>query len=94
MADPLDSAAAMVGLAGAALYAQLMPNLSDVRKASSDSATGRDVRNGIAVGSAALIGTGALMAFAVRDSRPFMLAIATAVLMGGLFAVTLHLEGE
>lgn len=84
----------MVGLAGASLYAQLMPSLSEVRKASTDSATARDVRTGIAVGSAALVGTGALMSLACHDARPFWLALATAALMGALFQITLKIEGE
>jgi len=93
MSDPLGSSAAMVGLAGASLYAQLMPSLAEVRKASTDSATARDVRTGIAVGSAALVGTGALMAMACHDARPLLLACATAFLMGALFEITLQIEG-
>lgn len=84
----------MVAVAGASLYAQLMPSLADVRKAPSDSETGRDVRHGIAVASTILVGTGALMAFATRDARALWLAVATAALLGGLFELTLRVEGE
>lgn len=94
MSDPLTASTAMVALAGAGLYVQLMPALGDVRKADSGSATGRDVHHGVSVASVVLVGTGALMGLVTHDPRPFWVSLATAALLGGLFELTLRLESE
>lgn len=94
MSDQLDSGTLMVALTGVTVYQAFMPDLADIRKASTDSATARDVRNGIAVSSAALIGAGLLMACACQDARPLWLAAGMAALMGVLYEVTLQLDGE
>jgi hypothetical protein len=94
MAEPLTASTAMIALAGAGLYVQLMPALGDVRRADSGSATGRDTHHGIGVASAVLVGTGALMAAACHDARPLWLSIATAIVLGGLFELTLQVEGD
>lgn len=94
MSDALTASTAMVALAGAGLYVQLMPNLGDVRRAESTSATGRDVHHGISVASVVLVGAGALMGMVTRDPRAFWVSVATAALLGGLFELTLRLESE
>lgn len=81
-------------LAGAAVYVQLMPSLADVRRAGSSTATARDVRSGLIMGSAALVGVGLIISVAEREWRPLWLCGAAAALLGGIYEATLRQQGE
>lgn len=90
----LDPASLAAILTGAGVYTSLLPHLPDVRRASTDSATARDVRVGIAMASAALVGTGAVVATMEKDSKPLVLTIALAAVMGAVYWVALKQPGE
>lgn len=81
-------------LAGAAVYVQLMPPLADVRRAGADTATSRDVRTGLSMGTAALVGVGAIISVAEGDWRPLWLTSAVALLLGVIYEITLRQRAE
>jgi hypothetical protein len=81
-------------LAGAAVYVQLMPSLGEVRRAAGDSGTARDVRTGITMGSAALVGVGVIIALSERSWRPLWLTAGAAALLSGIYETTLRQRGE
>ena len=81
-------------IAGSGMYVALMPPLADVRRASIDSATARDVRTGIAMSSAALIGSGLVIAVLEHDPKPLAMTVALAVLMGCVYEITLRQQPE
>ncbi|MGH7743485.1 MAG: hypothetical protein ACREQ5_01505 [Candidatus Dormibacteria bacterium] len=90
----IDPASLAAILTGSSVYVSLLPHLSDVRRASEDSATARDVRVGIGMASAALIGAGAVVSVAERDARPVMLTVALTFVMGAVYMVALKQPGE
>lgn len=94
MAEGIDPNVLMATLAGSGIYVQMLPPLSEVRRASTDSATARDVRMGIGMASAALVGAGVLIGLAERNVRAVVFTVALAGLMGAIYEVTLRQPGE
>lgn len=90
----LDPGALGVALTGGSIYVSMLPKISDVRRASTDSATGRDVRVGVTVASVALVGTGVIIGALERDGRPIVLTLALAAMMAAIYEVTLRTAGE
>lgn len=86
--------ALMAALAGSSLYVSLLPPLADVRRAARDGETARDVRQGIGMASAALVGTGVILGVAGRSLAPIGFTLAMAALMGGIYEFTLRTAGE
>lgn len=84
----------MAALAGSSLYVSLLPPLSEVRRAETDSATARDVRHGVAMASVALVGTGVILGVAARTVAPVGFTLAMAALMGGIYEMTLRRASE
>lgn len=90
----LDPGTLSAAIAGMGVYVSLLPHLSDVRQAATDSATARDVRTGVCMASIALVGTGMVISFSEGNAKPLVMTTALAVLMGGIYLWTLHAEGE
>lgn len=77
-------------LAAAALYATIMPNLADVRRSAPGTAMAADTRNGIVVGSAILVGIGAMLSTEQRSTKPLYMLGGVAVLIAAAFELTLR----
>lgn len=92
--ERVDPSVLMAALAGSSLYVSLLPPLSEVRRAETDSATARDVRQGIGMASAALVGAGAIIGLAERSTGPLVFTLAMAGLMGAIYEVTLRQRPE
>ena len=92
MSDSMDlgSNTLTAALAAVAVYAQIMPSLAEVRRASADSETGMDVRNGLVVGSALLVGIGVLIAAHEHDRRPIWIMSGTAAMLALAYEGTLR----
>jgi len=95
MADGMDlgSNTLTAALAAVAVYAQIMPSLPEVRRASAESAVGEDVRNGLMVGSALLLGIGALISAHERSRRPLLIMAGTAAMLALAYEGTLRRRG-
>lgn len=83
-----------IALAGSGVFVSLLPTLAEVRRASTDSATARDVHMGVCMASAALVGAGVVMAVAERSTAPILVTVAMSGLMAAIYEVTLRTEGE
>ena len=81
-------------LAGAAVYVNLMPSLSDVRRAAPDTPTARDVHTGLVMGAVALVGVGGIISADERNPRALWLCGAVAALFTLVYSVTLRQAGE
>ena len=90
----MDAGVLSAAVAGAGIYTAMLPPLAEVRRASTDSATARDVRTGLAMATAALVGTGAIIAMAEQDVKPLALTAALAGLMAAIYECTLRQAGE
>jgi hypothetical protein len=80
-------------LAAAALYATIMPNLGDVRRSARGTEMAADVRNGLIVGSALLVGIGVLLSADAKSPKPLYMLGGVAVLTAGAFELTLRQGG-
>lgn len=89
----MDTSTLVAALTGSSIFVTLLPPLAEVRRASTDSATARDVHAGVAMASAALVGAGLVIAFAEGDHKPVLICLALAGLMGGIYELTLHQYG-
>lgn len=90
----LEPSSLIAVLTGSSIYTAMLPPLAEVRRAQADSATARDVRCGIAMASAALIGSGLVIGVTEGSARPVALTLVLAILMGGIYEVTLRHPGE
>lgn len=83
-----------IALAGSGVFVSLLPTLAEVRRASTDSATARDVHMGVCMASAALVGAGVVMAAVERSAAPILVTVAISGLMATIYEVALHTEPE
>lgn len=83
-----------IALAGSGVFVSLLPTLAEVRRASTDSTTARDVHLGVVMASAALVGAGVVMAVVEWSTAPILVTVAMSALMAGIYEVTLHTESE
>jgi len=80
-------------IAGAALYAAIMPDLAEVRHATPGSEMAYDVHNGVVVGTIVLVGIGAFIAMEEKSPQPLYMLGGLALIIAAAFEWTLHQAG-
>jgi hypothetical protein len=77
-------------LAAIAILAHILPSLSEVRRAPQSSEVAHDVRNGLLVGSAMLIGVGTMISLSEQRKEPVLIMAGVAVLLALAYEGTLR----